>query len=79
MKTYLKDKPNLEFRVPKGIKFVRVNPKTGKPATLDDKVVIIEALKPDFEFNNNQRVIGDDGTPMLENTEDTGFELGSEY
>ncbi len=79
MKTYLKDKPNLEFRVPKGIKFVRVNPKTGKTATLDDKVVIIEALKPDFEFNNNQRVIGDDGTPMLENTENTGFELGSEY
>ncbi len=73
-----KNKPNLEFRVPKGIKFVRVNHKTGKPATLDDKVVIIEALKPDFEFNNNQRVIGDDGTPMLD-TNNTGFELGSEY
>ena len=78
MKEALKDKPNLEFRVPKGIKFVRVNHKTGKPATLDDKVVIIEALKPDFEFNNNQRVIGDDGTPMLD-TNNTGFELGSEY
>ena len=79
MKEALKSKPNLEFRVPKGIKFVRVNPKTGKPATLDDKVVILEALKPDFEFNNNQRVIGDDGTPMLDNNENSGFELGSEY
>ena len=79
MSVALKNKPNLEFRVPKGIKFVRVNPTTGKPATLDDKVVIIEALKPDFEFNNNQRVIGEDGTPMLENTENTEFELGSEY
>jgi penicillin-binding protein 1A len=78
MKEALKNKPNLEFRVPKGIKFVRINPKTGKPATLDDKVVILEALKPDFEFNNNQRVIGDDGTPMLDN-DDTGFELGVEY
>ena len=28
MKEALKDKPNLEFRVPKGIRFVRVNPKT---------------------------------------------------
>lgn len=79
MSVALKNKPNLEFRVPKGIKFVRINPTTGKPATLDDKVVIIEALKPDFEFNNNQRVIGEDGTPMLENTENTEFELGSEY
>ena len=79
MKEALKDKPNLEFRVPKGIKFVRVNPKTGKPASLDDEVVIIEALKPDFEFNNNQRVIGDDGTPMLESNEDNDFELGNEY
>ena len=79
MREALKDKPNLEFRVPKGIKFVRINPKTGKPATLDDKVVIIEALKPDFVFDNNQRVIGDDGTPMLESSEDTGFELGDEY
>ncbi len=78
MKEALENKPNLEFRIPKGIKFVRVNPKTGKPATLDDKVVILEALKPDFDFNNNQRVIGDDGTPMLDN-DDTGFELGVEY
>lgn len=79
MKEALKNKPNLEFRVPKGIKFVRVNPKTGKPATLDDKVVILEALKPDFDFDNNQRVIGDDGTPMLNTNDDSGFELGSEY
>ncbi len=78
MKEALENKPNLDFRIPKGIKFVRVNPKTGKPATLDDKVVILEALKPDFEFNNNQRVIGNDGTPMLDN-DDSGFELGVEY
>lgn len=80
MSEALKNKPNLEFRVPQGIRFVRINPKTGKPASLDDKVVIIEALKPDFEFNNNQRVIGDDGVPMLEEEGVASeFGLGLEY
>ena len=75
----LKNKPNLEFRVPKGIRFVRVNPKTGRPATLDDKVVIMEALKPDFDFNNTQRVIGEDGRSMLDDKSEEEFGLGSEY
>ncbi len=79
MKEALKDKPNYDFRIPQGIKFVRINPKTGKRATLDDKVVIYEALKPDFEFGNNQRVIGNDGIPMLEDENNSDFELGSEY
>lgn len=80
MKEALAGKPDLEFRVPKGIRFVRVNPKTGKPATLDDKVVIQEALKPDFRFGDNQRVIGDGGVSMLdEEGEDSEFSLGSEY
>ena len=79
MKDALKDKPNLEFRVPKGIRFVRVNPKTGRPATLDDRVVITEALKPDFDFNNMQRVIGDDGRSMLDDKSEEAFGLGSEY
>lgn len=79
MKEALQDKPNLEFRVPKGIRFVRINPKTGKPATLDDTVVIQEALKPDFRFGDNQRVIGDDGVPMLDDDNDAAFGLGSEY
>ena len=75
----LKEKPNLEFRIPKGIRFVRINPKTGQPATLDDKVVIMEALKPDFDFNNMQRVIGEDGRSMLEDKSEEQFGLGSEY
>ncbi len=80
MKEALADKPNLEFRVPKGIRFVRINPKTGKPATLDDRVVIQEALKPDFRFGDNQRVIGDGGVSMLdEESDEGGFSLGTEY
>jgi penicillin-binding protein 1A len=82
MKEALKDKPNLEFRIPQGIKFVRVNPNTGRPADLSDKVVIMEALKPDFRFGDTQRVIGDDGRSMLDaemSAEDRKFDLGSEY
>ena len=78
MKEALKDKPNLEFRVPEGVKFVRVNPTTGRPATLNDKVVIMEALKPDFRFGDNQRVIGDDGRSMLDEGNNQ-FDFGSEY
>ncbi|MBO5038249.1 MAG: penicillin-binding protein 1A [Alphaproteobacteria bacterium] len=79
MKEALKDKPDLEFRVPEGIRFVRVNPKTGKPAGLDDKVVITEALKSNFRFDDTQRVIGDDGTSMLDDDNEGGFGLGEEY
>lgn len=82
MKEALKDKPNLEFRVPEGIKFVRVNPSTGRPAGLNDRVVIVEALKPDFVFGDKQRVVGDDGRSMLDaemSAEDRKFDLGSEY
>ncbi len=82
MKEALKDKPNLEFRVPQGIKFVRINPNTGRPAGLGDRVVINEALKPDFKFGDRQRVVGDDGRSMLDaetSTIDQKFDLGSEY
>jgi len=82
MKEALKDKPNYEFRVPQGIKFVRVNPNTGRPAGLGDKVVIMEALKPDFQFGDKQRVVGDDGRSMLDaetTAVDSQFDLGSEY
>lgn len=80
MKEALEGKPDLEFRVPKGIRFVRVNPQTGRPAGLDDKVVITEALKEGFRFDGGQRVIGEDGTPLLDDDEnEDGFGLGSEY
>ena len=81
MKEALKNKPNLEFRVPKGIRFVRINPNTGRPAELSDKVVIMEALKPDFQFGDKQRVVGDDGRSMLDAESDGGdsFDLGTEY
>ena len=43
----LKNQPLIPFRVPSGIRFVRVNHKTGKPATPKDTDVILEAFKAD--------------------------------
>ena len=41
----LADKPGIPFRVPSGIRLVRVNAKTGKPAIAGDANVILEAFK----------------------------------
>ncbi|HXI86444.1 MAG TPA: penicillin-binding transpeptidase domain-containing protein, partial [Parvularculaceae bacterium] len=41
----LKGKPAIPFRVPSGIRLVRVNAKTGKPAAPGDTHVILEAFK----------------------------------
>ncbi|HXP98349.1 MAG TPA: penicillin-binding protein 1A, partial [Telmatospirillum sp.] len=43
----LKDKPPTPFRVPPGIRLVRVNVATGRPAQPGDANVIYEAFKPD--------------------------------
>lgn len=45
MAAALKDKSAIPFRVPSGIKLVRVNAKTGKPAQPGDRNVILEAFK----------------------------------
>ena len=89
MEEALKNQPDIPFRIPKGIKLVRINNKTGKAATPSDTSVIFEALKPDFDFNKNkQRVIGEESKPAhsLEDTakvfgvdEGNDFQLGTEY
>lgn len=45
VRTALKDQPLIPFRVPAGIRFVRVNHKTGKPASPKDRDVVMEAFK----------------------------------
>ena len=42
----LADKPATPFRVPAGIKLVRIDPETGRRAAPDDKTAITEAYKP---------------------------------
>ena len=76
----LKNTPDTNFRIPEGIKLVRVNPQTGKPSAPSDSTVIIEALKPDFEFNNKQRVIGDDDDNIAGPEDDeSSVQMGGEY
>jgi penicillin-binding protein 1A len=49
MSAALKDKPATPFRIPPGIRLVRVNPTTGQLAKAGDKNVIFEAFKPGTE------------------------------
>lgn len=80
MEEALKDVPNTSFRIPAGIKLVRVNPQTGKPSSPSDRTVIIEALKPDFEFYNRQRVIGNGDSDVVGPEQDNGsLQMGGEY
>ncbi|HEY7663753.1 MAG TPA: penicillin-binding protein 1A [Xanthobacteraceae bacterium] len=46
MKVALADKPAVPFRVPAGIKLVRIDPKSGMRAGPGDQRVILEAFKP---------------------------------
>lgn len=81
MEEALKNTPDSSFRIPAGIKLVRVNPQTGRPASPSDTTVIIEALKPDFEFDNRQRVIGNDDSVVVGSAQDgsSGLQIGGEY
>lgn len=53
----LKDKPATPFRVPPGIRLVRVNLATGERAQPGDEKVILEAFKPGTEPTGYQSVI----------------------
>jgi penicillin-binding protein 1A len=46
LKVALADKPAVPFRVPPGIKLIRIDPKTGTRAGPDTKRAILEAYKP---------------------------------
>jgi penicillin-binding protein 1A len=52
----LKDLPNTPFRVPPGIRMVRVNASTGQLARPGDKPVIYEAFKPGTEPTGEEPV-----------------------
>jgi penicillin-binding protein 1A len=49
LKEALKDVPPVPFRAPTGMKLVRVNHKSGLPASAGDKTAILEAFKPGQE------------------------------
>lgn len=58
MKAALADQPAVPFRIPPGIKLVRVNLKTGLRASPDDTTAIMEAFKPNEEPDDAYSVIG---------------------
>lgn len=86
MKEALANQPDIPFRIPAGIKLVRVNHDTGRPAKPNDKSVIVEALKPEFSFDQKkQRVIGsaeentEAAAPSFEDDDGDAVQLGSQY
>jgi penicillin-binding protein 1A len=58
MKLALSDTPAIPFRIPPGIKLVRVNAHTGLRAAPGDTAAIMEAFKPDEEPDDAYSVIG---------------------
>jgi penicillin-binding protein 1A len=53
----LKDQPNVPFRIPPGIRLVRVNLTTGQRAQPGDDKVILEAFKPGTEPTGESQII----------------------
>lgn len=83
MEKALKNQADIPFRIPSGIKLVRINYQTGKQSTMDDKSVIVEALKPDFDFaKNSQKIVGGENSAqpkMYETKNEEEIQLGGEY
>ena len=58
MKVALADKPAVPFRVPPGIKLIRVDPKTGMRAGPGTQKAILEAFKPGTAPPDSYSVVG---------------------
>jgi penicillin-binding protein 1A len=58
LKVALADKAPVPFRVPPGIKLIRVNPTTGARASAGDSKVILEAFKPGTAPPDGYSVVG---------------------
>lgn len=61
MKVALADKPAIPFRIPPGIKLIRINPKTGVRAAPGDRTAILEGFKPGTQPPDVYNPIGDAG------------------
>jgi penicillin-binding protein 1A len=57
MTAALKDKPAIPFRIPPGIRLVRVNAQTGLLAKPGDRRVILEAFKPGSEPKGREGIV----------------------
>ena len=68
----LKNQADIPFRVPEGVRMVRVNFETGKPAKVGDKNVIWEAFRKETDLQAETPIIGQDVTIKQENIPDLG-------
>lgn len=75
MSEALKDKPDIPFRIPKGVRLVKVNPTTGKPQ--QSGAVITEAFKTTDADMPSNNVIG--GQEMIEEKDESMPEMGGLY
>ena len=65
MQTVLAGSPAIPFRIPSGIRLVRVNAKTGLPAAPGDRQVILEAFRPGTEPKADRQVLDGSGSGPL--------------
>ena len=72
----LKDKPAVPFRVPPGIKLVRINGHTGARANADDPDSIVEAFKPNTDPSDTSAVAQGD-TPITPGDQGAGIVNGT--
>ncbi|MBO7243880.1 MAG: penicillin-binding protein 1A [Alphaproteobacteria bacterium] len=75
MSEALKDKPDIPFRIPKGVRLVKVNPTTGKPQSEGN--IIVEAFKTTDADMPSTKVIG--GKDLIEEKDEAMPELGGLY
>ena len=61
----LADIPGTPFRIPPGVRLVRVNAQTGMPAQPGERGVIFEAFVPGTEPTGKQRVLGEPGSDAV--------------
>lgn len=71
----LKGQPNVPFRIPEGIRLMRVNPTTGRPSTTGN--TIQEAFRGSDENAFSDRVVG--GEETIEPTTDNMPNMGDLY
>jgi penicillin-binding protein 1A len=65
MELALKDAPSIPFRIPPGVRLVRVSAETGLPARPGDRDVILEAFRPGSEpAQGRETVVLDGGQPL---------------
>ena len=58
MMQVLKNKPAIPFRIPPGIRLIRIDATTGHPSNGIDKNTLYEAFKPsDLQMNNEQKIL----------------------